>query len=414
MKKLVILAIVILFITTVFPVCAFAAADNVYEISELSMSITLPQGWDVFTRDMQANQPLIDQYGIDETVFEESMLANSIYLDAYNPETGNDIYIAGIQDSAAVGQDYRGNSDSDMDFLVKYLEQAPDTSGADITWIAAGENKFTHLEYGGSQPTLVQYITLSGGISISVYMRNEIDGTVLTAEDIAALDQAVQSIKFSNPYTPQSYDSLYGLPTDFSFDGMIDWLNSMYTYSLTPMIIPACVGIPVAVLLIVLYFKKKNGSPLALSPRQARNLYGIRGPLVIFAVKNILYLCSYALGIFGGIMLYFMGVTSSMPLLVISAALTALYLIQTVMFFKKTPAYYLFYIIASIAVSISCFVISSPVDYISNMLLVGILVFVGIEAILMVYWVLSKRVAVTFRTRKVIELEPTEETAGQQ
>ena len=90
MKKLLtVLCLISLLLTLAVP--AHAATE--IHLDELDITITLPTGYDVFTRNMSASDPLFTKYNFTQEYFENTAISQSIYLDAFNLNTAAEIVV---------------------------------------------------------------------------------------------------------------------------------------------------------------------------------------------------------------------------------------------------------------------------------------------------------------------------------
>lgn len=79
MKKLLALTVALLYLVSFTP--AVLAADSAtYELSELSMTITPPEGWIVLTQDVDEDDPILDLFAMSGKELSDYYKENGIYL----------------------------------------------------------------------------------------------------------------------------------------------------------------------------------------------------------------------------------------------------------------------------------------------------------------------------------------------
>ena len=92
MKRLTCLFIVFLTILAL-PTYAFAADENTYRLDSLGLSIEIPEGYTVLTRDTSANDPSLDVFGLTKDDLDSLMTDGNIYLDAWDDSTMTEILV---------------------------------------------------------------------------------------------------------------------------------------------------------------------------------------------------------------------------------------------------------------------------------------------------------------------------------
>jgi len=86
LKKLAVLLILILI--CLFSIPAYASAMVPYTVDELNMSIDVPSDWITLTRDMDDNNPYLDEFGLTVDEINAQFENNHIYLNSvYSDET---------------------------------------------------------------------------------------------------------------------------------------------------------------------------------------------------------------------------------------------------------------------------------------------------------------------------------------
>lgn len=89
MKKFIIFMFVMLLIVySPLNTIAYAVGDEVIDLQELGLEVSVPSGYSVITRDTPANDPVFSNYGITKSEIMSQFNESNIYLNAIS-----DIYI---------------------------------------------------------------------------------------------------------------------------------------------------------------------------------------------------------------------------------------------------------------------------------------------------------------------------------
>jgi len=86
-------ALVILFFQAQYAYAYEVDRSNVYNLNEIGVTICLPYDFDVFTRNMPNNDPLLSVYGLTSDQINESLIPQNIYLDALSPDGTKEIVV---------------------------------------------------------------------------------------------------------------------------------------------------------------------------------------------------------------------------------------------------------------------------------------------------------------------------------
>ena len=158
-----------------FPSYAFAA-NTTYELDELGMSIELPSNHIVFTRDIKANDPNLNAYGLTKDGLSSLMQERSIYLNAWDEDINYEIIITMIDSPLA---DYNLLSDTTLAAVVSSFET--EYAGAGITFIRSDIYQHSQAKFAKiyiSQPNNgetaygLQYNTVYNGKAINITMQS--------------------------------------------------------------------------------------------------------------------------------------------------------------------------------------------------------------------------------------------------
>lgn len=184
----------------VFPVTEAHAAENVYRLDELALSVTVPDELATFTRDTSKNDPDLATFGITKEQMDSMMTENNIYLNAL---TENGAYEIVVTMSKISMDDFYYLSDSDLSeiassFVDGYAENGMQVIESEI--YAHPQAKFLKIYLKHSSDSYVlQYYTIYDGKAISFNLHSY--SGKLSVYQKGVIQQVVDSIEFDN--TPQ-------------------------------------------------------------------------------------------------------------------------------------------------------------------------------------------------------------------
>ncbi len=219
-KRLISAVFAVLFLLTVAvsPVLAASNGDLV-DVKELSLRISAPEGWLVFTRDTPADAPVFDEFeGIDKEYMDRLFQQNSIYFNAVEPNDASQEIVVTMAENPILF-DWNGLSDAE------YNQFADEVMNADMEKITG----ISGVKYDGDyelvdhpqcklmklnariindqeQTALIQYVTVINGQHINITLRSYTGS--ISSEEEKTLDQIVQEMEFTEvkerPFTIES------------------------------------------------------------------------------------------------------------------------------------------------------------------------------------------------------------------
>jgi len=371
----------LLFLLNLFPTAAFAADSplvakysniptQTLDVNGAQMTVTFPEGWDVLTRNTPADFPALSKYGIVYEEFISNMESQSIYIDAINPDTQNQIYVSLVADEASIQYpNLSALSDEEISGLIE--ESRTYMTGYDLSafsWKNVGDYKYLYYEFG-NPAYVMQYTTTVNGQYVSIILQNFNYGP-FSAEEKDAMSNVLNSVSFSNTAPSGS-------------------LNNYPAESAAPLIVAVIIGAAVIALLLLL-LSRYNKKTLYVSQSEYASLYGIRGFLAFMAFRIIL-------GIILGL-----GSLYNLDTGTIFYALYILLILMVfadlIMLFAKVRAFIMFYVMTNIY---------SAILNIAMFNYAGAGVVIAIESLFILYLFRSKRVAVTFKTHTISITHPS-------
>lgn len=182
---------ILLFIIGLFvlPICVSAEK---YRISDLDLSIDVPDSYLVITRDNYKNNPEMDAYGVTPEYMEQVFTTYNAYLDAFDISTGKEIFII----VNPVNGDYSNYSKDVLEDLIPALESQYISLGAtnikiDIVNIN-GMNYF-QVDYSQGGYYLVNYYLVYQNNGYNFQIQSS---SILTDSDKNAYYNIVKTITF--------------------------------------------------------------------------------------------------------------------------------------------------------------------------------------------------------------------------
>lgn len=205
-KNLVAVGLLLLFM--LFQRSAFAASGKVQtlNVNGATMTVTLPGGWDVITRDTAKGDPVLAKYSIDMDTLIRNYEAQGVIFctDAINPGTQNEMLIGLMNDdSSAQIPNLSSLTDVQMDDMLNQTKPSLDLQSMDcslFSWKIVGEYKYLYYEYGSKPIYAIQYTTTVNGYYVNIMLKN-FRQTSLGKDEIAALTKTVESISFTGVTT---------------------------------------------------------------------------------------------------------------------------------------------------------------------------------------------------------------------
>lgn len=218
MKKVlsVVFAVFIL-IATVLP--SASALSEPVNVPELNLELSAPDGWYVFTRNTDAEDPVFDAFeGIDKEYMDRFFEQGSIYYNAIERETAmTEIVVAMFPEEEIF--DWSDFVEKAYDEFAKEFMTADTTSAADAEDVEYSDYEMvehpqcTLMKLHGrilgdaEQTSLVHYITIVNGQYISI-MFFSYNGTLSSADE-RMFDKILQSMRFTEVKDkPFSFPSL--------------------------------------------------------------------------------------------------------------------------------------------------------------------------------------------------------------
>lgn len=216
--------ILTLLLTVVLPV---QAATEVYRLPELGLSVSIPSGYDVFTLDMRANDPLFSEYGITKADLTAELTAGNIYLDALSADGSNELLITMTENTIS---SFDGLSDTLLLSMISVLEDEYANYGFTVTESEIYHHPqltFAVLTFHDTARTTYvrQYYTIYDYMAVNFTLRSYSgalssaqEETLLSVVDSIALDSYTAPVTENTPsflYTDADSGVSFTVPADW-------------------------------------------------------------------------------------------------------------------------------------------------------------------------------------------------------
>ncbi len=199
MRKAIVFLLVFVLAVSV-PFSSFADESNVIYIKELDLSVVVPAGYDTFTRDTAADDPLYSKYGMTHNQMLSTMKAQNSYLDAISGDQKTEITVSAFTTS---NSDLDQLSDMAISAMGSTLKEQYSKNGLTVTDYQVYSNsqtKFVRMlayrSVSGSTIHTLQYTTVFGGKTINFTLQSY-SGTGVSSSQEAILKSIVDSVELN-------------------------------------------------------------------------------------------------------------------------------------------------------------------------------------------------------------------------
>lgn len=214
MKKAIIRIVAILLFFFLIASVAIADNDNTYYIKEINLTVTVPKGFIAFTREIKADDPNLEKYGLTKDLLLSVMKEQHTYIEILSNDGFTEMYVTMMENSRIT--DFSHQSDSELkktinETLPQYTQMGISVTKYEIYKHA--QTKFIKLyathTVNGSTVYTRQYSTVYDGSTYNFTMQSY-SGEISDTQENAILS-FVDSAVFGR-IAPYAYtDSKTGL-----------------------------------------------------------------------------------------------------------------------------------------------------------------------------------------------------------
>lgn len=216
MKRLFAIALTVLLMFAPPLSISVFAASNTYDLDELELQVTIPNGYSVITRDTPASDPIFSDLGTTKSALISQFESSNIYLNAVSDTYNEEVVVTMMENSLT---NFSLLSDTALNTLAsalvnQYTDYGINVSTYDI--YQHSQAKFVRLYFTDTGKTVhgLQYYTIYDGKAMNFTMRSY-EGSLSSRQE-TAIKTIVDSIKYDNapPVTDQGEDTNSFVHTD--------------------------------------------------------------------------------------------------------------------------------------------------------------------------------------------------------
>ena len=204
MKKLLTITLALICLIAAVP-AAYAFDGATYDLTELNMTVDVPEDWITFTRDIDENDPNLEIFGTTAEAMVSDYESKSIYLNAVCLDPISEIVVTMASDDASKDVfDFNAISDADMPEAVETIkDEMQKLMGDAATYTETGTHTHTqakfavfNFETGGEMPDHAQqYTTIINGQTINITLHSYAGD--LNADQEQMIKDIVDSVTFT-------------------------------------------------------------------------------------------------------------------------------------------------------------------------------------------------------------------------
>ena len=216
MKRLFAVTLTVLLLLSIqFNISVFAAS-NTYDLDELELQVTIPNGYLVITRDTPASDPIFSDLGTTKSALISQFESSNIYLNAISDTYNEEVVVTMVKNSLT---NFSLLSDTTLNTLAstlvsQYTNYGINVSKYDIYQLS--QAKFIRLYFTDTDKTVhgLQYYTIYDGKAMNFTMRSY-EGSLSSRQE-TAIKTIVDSIKYDKapPVADQGEDTNSFIYTD--------------------------------------------------------------------------------------------------------------------------------------------------------------------------------------------------------
>ena len=192
------------------------AASNTYDLDELGLQVTIPNGYAVITRDTPASDPIFSDLGTTKSALISQFESSNIYLNAISDTYNEEVVVTMMENSLT---NFSLLSDTTLNTLAstlvnQYTDYGINVSKYDI--YQHSQAKFVRLYFTDTGKTVhgLQYYTIYDGKAMNFTMRSY-EGRLSSRQE-TAIKTIVDSIKYDKapPVADRGEDTNSFIHTD--------------------------------------------------------------------------------------------------------------------------------------------------------------------------------------------------------
>lgn len=199
----------------VFSNTAFAAS-NTYDLDDLGLQVTIPNGYLVFTRDISADDAILGDFGIAKSDLIDQFESGNVYLNAVSDTYSEEIVVTMTENDVV---NFNLFSDTELELIASIVAEEYKSNDIKISECELYQHpqaKFVRLYVADTNETVhsLQYYTVYDNKAISFALRSSVGS--LSSEQETVIQTIVDSVVFDeeSPVPDQGEDTDPFLFTD--------------------------------------------------------------------------------------------------------------------------------------------------------------------------------------------------------
>ncbi len=208
--------IILVIVACTIPFTMVSAASNTYDLDELELQVTIPNGYSVITRDTPASDPIFSDLGTTKSALINQFESSNIYLNAISDTYSEEVVVTMMENSLT---NFSLLSDTALDTLASTLVSQYTNYGINVSKYDIYQHsqaKFVRLYFTDTGKTVhgLQYYTIYDGKAMNFTMRSY-EGSLSFRQE-TAIKTIVDSIKYDKapPVADQGEDTTAFIHTD--------------------------------------------------------------------------------------------------------------------------------------------------------------------------------------------------------
>ena len=196
MKRLFMITLTALLLSTMLFNLSVFAASNTYDLDELDLKVTIPDGYSVITEDTPATDPIFSKLGTTKSALISQFESSNIYLNAISDNYNEEVVVTMMENSIS---NFSLLSDSALETLASALVSQYTDYGINVSKFEIYQHsqaKFVRLYFTDTGKTVngLQYYTIYDGKAMNFTMRSY-EGSLSSRQE-TAIKTIVDSIQF--------------------------------------------------------------------------------------------------------------------------------------------------------------------------------------------------------------------------
>ena len=266
MKRLSLVIVLCLVLALFTPMTIMATdAANTYELSELELSVDIPDKYSVITRETDAGDPVFGKYGISKESVTAHFETNNIYLNALSNTNSEEIVVTMLSNTMS---DFNTLSDPMLEILASKLEEefkAYNVNILDYEIYHHAQTKFLKIYFHDSANTAygIQYYTICNYKAMNFTLKSY-SGDI-TPEQESTIKTVVDSVKYNTISANSEQEegtssSDYSSTTDDPIMSSDNTLADVYNvaYKIGRFVAMLIVALPIIIVIVVIVVIRKK------------------------------------------------------------------------------------------------------------------------------------------------------------